>query len=358
MIRGKGMKTVSEADAMTRARRLCMWFFTPLLVVLVGACAVSPPETESDGKPEWVIDLPEDGRHAWGVGSAPIHGDAGQARQTASDRARNDLLSQLRVEIEGETRTWVQRLRDSDGSEVTRGYSDQIRARVPEVSFDEMDIAEVAVDEAENVLYALARLDLPMAEMRLATELRRVRDKLDELSRVDADKQGMEAVRALKPAVELIAEGEEIERHLSMVSRGGPEREPVADAYSEVLDRLAEAMAGLRIALRPAGDTAESLASALRTGLVEQGMRIVDEGELDLLVEFDFDIREVERAPDFFAYAEGRVRIRDGEDRTTAEFSERVREGATDPGLARDRVTRALAGQLGRTLGEEIWSSL
>jgi hypothetical protein len=150
------------------------------IVLLLGACAASEaPDDGTGGLPAWVLSQPDEPRYAYGVGSAPLRHDIAAARRTASDRARAELLKGMRVEVRGESRSWMERIREGDHSEVTRGFAEVVTARVPELDFDGIEIVDTATGPDGETLYVLARLDRAQTELRLANELSRVRSDLD-----------------------------------------------------------------------------------------------------------------------------------------------------------------------------------
>jgi len=322
----------------------------PLAVVACG----TTPEAGHSGVPDWVLSTPEDLRYAYGVGSAPARGDQAHARRVATDRARSDLIQNLRVTVSGTTRSWVERVREDGAGPVTRGFAEEVQTRVPDTTLDELEVAEIVLDESDNTLYVLVRLDRPSATMRLSNELGRLRDRLDAFDNGQQSAQDrLAALRQLKPALALFAEAEALESQLSLVSRQPAVAAPVAESHAHILDQLRQALDALRIRIDDS-EMSERVVSGLRAGLLEQGLRVGGDQEADLIIGGSLSVRTVARDRDHFAFAEGRVEVKDADGRLLGQFNHQLREGSTDPGLAEDRVLARLGESLGRALGENL----
>ncbi|MCP1727963.1 hypothetical protein J2T60_001963 [Natronospira proteinivora] len=325
-----------------------------LLGLAVSACATGPEESAPGGVPDWVLETPEDLRYAYGVGSSPVRDDQAHARRIATDRARSDLIQGLRVTVSGGTVSWIERVREDGAGPVTRGFAEQVRTRVPDTTLDEMEMAEAVVDEASEVLYVLVRLDRSAATLRLSNQLNRVRDRLEELAgQVPNGGDRLALVRHYLPALEQFAQAEQLEEQLSLIARQAAMRDPVSQSHAHVLDQARDALDALRIQVDDEAFDSR-IAHALKSGLLEQGLRVGGDQTPDLVIGGDIRIRTVSRDPDYFAFAEGDVVVRDAEGRALGQFRHRSREGSTDAGLAEDRVLSRMGDALGRDLGRHL----
>lgn len=328
------------------------------LLALLIACAGTPTEPETGAVPDWVLSTPEDPRYAYGVGSAPLRGDRAEARRQATDRARSDLIQNLRVTVSGETRTWIERVRDDEGGPVTRGFVDEVRTRIPPTTLDEMEVAEAVLVPDENSVYVMVRLDRPMATLRLTADLNGIRNRLEGFQGgAGPDEDRIATIRRLRPALALLAEASQLEDQLRLVSTQPLARAPVAESHAFIIRDLREALDSLHLQIDGSG-MSERILSGLRGGLLAQGLRVGGNEPPDLIIGGDISLRTVERAPDHFAFAEGRVVIYSADGRLLGQFEHRAREGSTDPGLAEDRVLSRLGQTLGRALGEQLISIL
>lgn len=329
-----------------------------LLLALLSACAGAPAQQDEPPVPDWVLSTPDDPRYAYGVGSAPLRGDRAEARRLATDRARSDLIQNLRVTVSGETRAWIERIRGEDGGPVTRGFVDEVHTRVPPTTLDEMEVAEVVLVPDDDTVYVLVRLDRPMATLRLTADLNGIRNRLERFRGDAARDQGrIETIRRLRPALGLIAEGSQLEDQLRLVSTQPLQRKPVAESHAFVIEELREALDSLSLHIDGSG-MSERILSGLRGGLLAQGLKVGGDEPPDLVIGGDISLRTVEHAPDYFAFAEGRVAVHAPDGRLLGQFQHTAREGSTDPGLAEDRVLSRLGETLGRALGEQLISIL
>ena len=67
--------------------------------LLLTACVGNPSKKQTDTTPHWVVDEPVQGGHVYGVGSAPVYGDAARALQQAQDAARVTMIQKLKVTV-------------------------------------------------------------------------------------------------------------------------------------------------------------------------------------------------------------------------------------------------------------------
>lgn len=327
-----------------------------LCLGLLAGCAGG--EAPDEGVPDWVLAVPDDDRYAYGVGSAPLENDAAEARRIATNRARGELLASMAVRVSGESRTWVERVRTGDAGPVTRGFAEQVRARVPETTLEEIEVAEVAPDAAGETLYVLVRLDRPAARLRLSTEWSRLRERVNAAAARNPDPADpLAVIRALGPAAALIEQAGELESRLRLVSGGRLPARSMAEAHAELLDKLARALDGLVFHIE-AADMPERVRTGLEAGLLDAGVRVGGDGPPDLVIGGNARLRTVSRGPDQFVHADAAIRITEPDGRLVAQFNERVREASTDEGLATDRALRTLAEAVGHSLGERLFNML
>lgn len=328
-----------------------------LLVAGMVGCATSPP-ADNPGVPDWVLSAPDNMRYAYGVGSAPLTGDAAEARRVATNRARAELLASREVSVSGESRSWVERVRSGDSGAITRGFAEQTRARIPETTLAGIEVAEVEPDKAGETLYVLVRLDLPATRMRLSNELNRLHRRISAAAggNTEAD-DPLAVIRELGPAVALIEQASEMESRLRLVSEGPLPREPAVVEYAGVLERLTAALDGLVIAVR-GEEMPDRLRAGLEAGLLENGVQVGGNASPHLIIDGNIRTRDVTRGPDHFVHADAVVRVTNPDGRLLAQFNERVRVASTDEGLATDRAVRRLAAAVGETVGRRLFATL
>jgi hypothetical protein len=340
---------------MDRARiALCL---SLIALIGLGGCAASSP-AEDAGVPEWVLSVPEDPRYAYGVGSAPLAGDVAEARRVATNRARGELLASMEVRVSGESRSWVERVRDGDSGAIARGFAEQTLARIPETTLSGIEVQSVEPDAAGETLYVLVRLDLPGTRMRLSTELNRLNRRIEAAAAGSPDTgDPLAVIRELGPAAALIEEARELESRLRLVSGGQLPMQPAEVEHADVLEELTAALDGLVVAVR-GDEMPDRLRAGLESGLLENGVRVGGNSPPHLILDGNIRTRDVARGPDHFVHADAVIRVTDRSGRLLAQFNERVRVASTDRGIASDRAVRRLAAAVAETIGQRLFTML
>jgi len=339
--------------------------FVPLLVAslalplsgcLGGGVAVkeAEPETgDASGPPEWALSVPSGDGMAYGVGSAEVYTDPTSALNRAQDQARTELVKRLEVTVSGETVSRQSRTTENGQSRVTRSIMDTVRSQVQDTELGNIEIAETHVDRGGETAYALARLNRTRAEMDLIGELREIDEAIREVDRTPARADTLEQLRALMPALPMLAERESVHRKLSLVAAGNPGHRMPAE-FRQLEDRIAGLLDSLVVVLRPGGEPSRKMDSTLRRALSDEGVQVRESGDGDLVLRYDGGLRTVQRDGRNFVFADGNATVLDRTGRVIAEFQERVKAGSVDPGIARDRAV----GKLAQGLGEKLAGSL
>ena len=142
-------------------------FILPALLAPVPAGAV---------KPVWINVLPVQPGRVYGLGVAPLGGDAAALRQ-ASDNARSDVIARLRANVKADTRitTVTQESRTTRGgpASASRTQTAQVGTEVQARAADlpGLVVEETFLDRPGGTGYALAYLDLAIAQQELRTRL-------------------------------------------------------------------------------------------------------------------------------------------------------------------------------------------
>lgn len=327
----------------------------PLSGCLGGGAAIKEAESEAkaSGPPEWALSVPSDDGMAYGVGSAKVYTDPTSALNRAQDQARTELVKRLEVTVSGETVSRQSRTREDGESRVTRSIMDTVRSQVEDTELANIEITETHVDRGGETAYALARLNRTRAEMDLIGELREIDESIQEVNGKPSQGNTLTQLRALMPALPMLAERESVHRKLSLVASGNPGHRKPAE-FRQLETRIADLLDSLVVVLRPSGDSSRKLDSTLRRALSDEGVQVRESGDGDLTLRYDGGLRTVQRDGRNFVFADGNVTVLDRDGRVIAEFQERVKAGSVDPGIARDRAI----GKLARGLGEKLAGSL
>lgn len=316
----------------------------------------APASSDVSNPPDWALSIPSEDGIAYGVGSAEVYTDPTSALNRAQDQARTELIKQLEVTISGETVSSQSRSMENGQSRVTRSIMDTVRSQVQETELANIEIAESHVDREGGTAYALARLDRTRAEMDLIGELKATDKAIREIEQAPAEGSRLEQLRALMPALPLLAERESQHRKLSLVATGKPGHRKPAD-FRRLESRVAELLDSLVVVLQPRGEGSRKLDSTLRRALSDEGVQVRESGDGDLELRYEGGLRTVKRDGRYFVFADGNTTVMDRSGRVIAEFQERVKAGSVDPDVARDRAIAKLADGLGEKLAGSLLES-
>jgi hypothetical protein len=179
------------------------WLLLAVLVLVPAALAAqgaaqasNPPVPRGPagdaGKPAWIETLPEAAGRLYALGTAQLGGNEGEAIARASDRARLEVVTRLRATVQGRTSVTTRTSESRrEGAKAVGAGERQVRDEVS-VGAQAEDLPGLVVerthtDRRARTVYALAYLDLALAQGGLAARLdqaRAVRLRVgDELSR-------------------------------------------------------------------------------------------------------------------------------------------------------------------------------
>lgn len=331
--------------------------------LVLGGCTSSGPSVadQSDangmaGVPRWVTNPPSGNDMVYGVGSAEVFADPATALNRARDKARSELIKQLKVTVSGQTEMRQSQKINNGKSQVTSSIMDIVRSRVAETELANIGIAETHVDSQGSVAYALAQLDRNMAARNLADQL----DELDERIRRIADEttgdDRLEQLKVLMPALPLLTERENVFGKLRLVAKGNPGHRMPAE-FRALQDRVASLLDSLVVVLEPRDISSRKMDSTLRRALSEEGVKVRESGAGDLILRYEAGLRTVTRDGRSFVFADGNVTVLDAAGNVIDEFQERVKSGSVDAGVASDRAVGKLAEGLGQKLGASLLDS-
>lgn len=328
-----------------------------LLVVGLVACKASPTKPASDLKhtfdaPEWVTNTPEQQGMAFGTGSADIWGDENDAIRRAGDAARVNLVSQLRVTISGNSYSNIEERKSTNKeTELVQTMRNTIRSSVPPVELDEVKITESYV--AGKFAYALASLDRKQAAARISSNINALEENIVAINNRPRKGGILEQVRVLLPALKLFAERERLADQYALVSisRKKPSLDDNLALIQRQIYRLFNQLQ-IRITMNDVG--AEQIASGVIEALTEQGMRINNQGEFDLLIEVSAVLRPFENSGLHYVFADSRVTIKDSQSRILSTFSRQAKGASGYSELAQAKAEKSVANMLAAELANAL----
>lgn len=328
-----------------------------LSIALLGlgliACESNPSKSTSDLKgtfdvPEWVTNTPEQDGMAFGTGSADVWGDKNDAVRRAGEAARVNLVSQLRVSISGDSSTDIQeRKATGKETELVQTMRNTIRSSVPAVELDEVKITESHVEG--KYAYALAALDRQQAASRIRGQISDIEDEIVAINNRPRQGDTLEQVRVLLPALQLFAQRDRLADQYAFVSmqRKKPALSEDLAAVQRQIYSLFDTLE-VRIAMTDSG--AQEIAAGVIEALTEQGMRITDQGQYDLMVEVSAKLRPLEKDGLHYVFADSRVTIKDNKTRILSTFSRQAKGASGHAELAKAKAEKGVASMLAAEL--------
>lgn len=332
-----------------------------LLVLGLVACKTSPSKPSSELKqafdaPEWVTNTPEQQGMAFGTGSADVWGDENDAVRRAGDAARVNLVSQLRVTISGDAYSDIEeRKATHKETELVQTMRNTIRSSVPAVELDEVKITESYV--AGKFAYALAELDRQKAASRITLQMTSLEEEITAINDRPKGADILEQVRALLPALRLFSQWERLADQYALISISRT-KPALGDDLVTIQRQIYSLFNQLQVRIVMKNDGAQEIASGVIEALTEQGMRINNQGQFDLLVEVSAVLRPLEKNGLHYVFADSRVTIKDSQSRILSTFSRQAKGTSGYAELAQTkaekRVANILASELATALVDRI----
>lgn len=256
----------------------------PARLLLVPALVL---QVQAAVRPPWIEVLPDQPGRVYGLGMAPLSGDAATL-QAASDNARADVVARLRADVKADTRitTLSQESRGTGqkaaGSRTqSTEVGTQVQARATELPG--LVVQETWLDRAGRTGYALAYLDLGLAQGELRTRLAILRADLA----ADRGDDGTPRARLVAAQALAKAHGEllRLDDLAALLSGGGGDpglRGQVLAARLDTERRLAAARSALTFGLATAPGVAldPDVKDVVRTTVLKEGLGWSDQAPL------------------------------------------------------------------------------
>ncbi|WP_221793430.1 LPP20 family lipoprotein [Oceanobacter mangrovi] len=328
---------------------------TALTLAACGSVATKP-QAENDSidssLPSWVVNPPQRHAMAYGVGSMEVYGDPADAIKRASELARVDLLSQLRVTVSGDFTSTVS---ESKGTgQLTKVQSEvqqKVRSQVPAVTLDEMTIRDAAV--TAGVAYALAELDREAAVARLQQQMTEIEQQLDQYAVITDNQPVLSQLRLLLPALGLIEERQAFADKIGLVALDH-QVPTLTSSHKALQQRIYDLLNQLTVRVSFDNREARDMSGDLIEALTSQGLKIQQQGSSDL--EFRLSAERSSRTQDerFYAFVNARIQIIDADGRILSSFSDNARGVSGMENLAWQKASAAVADKLQQELAATL----
>jgi len=265
-----------------------------LLAGFLAVPAAALPQTLI--KPIWVSALPEREGRVYAMGLAPVTAGDAQAVTQASQNARAEVLARLRANVRSETSIHSTATVSQQAGGKATGSSEQQVGQDTRIQTQATELPGLAVEETwtdakERTAYALAYLDVPLAERELRA---RYRAQKDDLAREpDTPAAPRERIRMLGRLKTAQVEFAKLDDMAALIAAGGadPNLRGQVRAARLAVDRQMEQLRGsLTFSLEPGARAAVQVAALLRNAALKAGLGWSETGgEFVLALEFRTD---------------------------------------------------------------------
>ena len=327
--------------------------------LLLTACVGNPSKKQTDTTPHWVVDEPVQGGHVYGVGSAPVYGDAARALQQAQDAARVTMIQKLKVTVSGTLSVDTQEVRQTgQQTQLMKTVRNTISSTIPNAELDNVVVEENFVDKPNKVAYSLVHLD----RIKAASKLRQRINDLDmQITALDdktsTNQDTLKQLQSLMPALKWFEQRQRLSEQMQLVdvnNRSVPKDEMLV----AVEDRIKSLFDALVVNLIPSNSDGSKMRDGLVESLTDLGLRISGQSP-HLTFRYAATLRPVEKAGRFIVFASGKVSIEDANGRTLSSFT-REAEGvsAASGEQAEYKAVQGLAEVLGQELAKSFVSKI
>jgi len=335
-----------------RTRVVQTTFITCLL--FVAGCS-SPSVTPAipngiTAQPQWLLNPPTQAGYAFGVGSALIGFDSARAGVEAQNNALLDLIGKMQVSISGTTTIKTRR----ENAKLDTLFEDEIKSSIPKFKLKNAEFTARYVDTKNQYLYVLARLNRQQAAFEIASQMSSIELSLLEFESVSNQLPNLEQWRALKPALKLIAQHQQLNHTLNIVSPTN-QTTMVNSSINTLETRIFWLLQRLVITLKTNDKNAQTTASTITKTLTESGFGILASDKPDLLIDLQVSSQSSFNNGTYYVFADGSATIQDSSGRVLSEYGNRAKgTSSVSKKIAQDRAYN----EIGKGLGQRLVKTL
>jgi len=272
---------------------------TFLIVSMLFAAAGAQAAALRQGtvKPMWISSLPRAQGRVYALGIAPVTVGDGKAITAASQNARGEVLSRLRASVKAETNISTSATTSQATGGKATGFSQQqvgqsTRIQASATDLPGLTVEETWVDSPGATAYALAYLDVPVAEQELRARFVALKEDLfQEGDTPTAPRERMRMLARLKVAQVELAKLDDM---AGLLAAGGGDpklRGQIRSGKLSVDREMDQLRASLTLSLEGATG-ASQLAGILRNAALKAGLGWAETGgEFQLVMNYQSDAR-------------------------------------------------------------------
>ena len=275
------------------ARSLILLTFLAGSGIARAASEPAPVHQDQGPRPDWIDRLPQRPGRVYALGLAAYAPGEGQARTQAAARARAEVLTRLRATIKADTQISSQSSVSRELGGRTTARSDQqvdqnthIQAQATELSG--LGVEATWADPAERTAYALAYLDIAVAEREVRTRFKALQEDLgQERSVAGAPRERLRKLNRLNAAQGELAKLDDLS---ALLTAGGGDEQLRAQVRAAKLDldrQLEQLRSSLSLSLAPGAGNSPQIATILRNAALRAGLGWAESGgEFRLALEY------------------------------------------------------------------------
>jgi len=268
-----------------------------LATFLCGSAWAQTPIRQGLVKPIWITSLPDQAGRVYAMGIAPVSPSEADAITQATHNARGEVLSRLRASVKSETnissKSTTSRAiggKTTGSAEQQVGQNTRIQASATELPG--LVVEETWVDVKGATAYALAYLDVPVAEREIRTRFDA--QKNDLFQEGDTPKEPRERMRMLSRLKNAQVELAKLDDMAALLGAGGGDaklRGQIRTAKLSVDRQMEQLRASLTLSLEGA-QGATQIAGILRNAALKTGLGWAQtNGEFQLVMDYRSDAK-------------------------------------------------------------------
>lgn len=278
---------------------------TAWIVVFCGSIAGS----QGIPRPAWIGTLPEAPGRIYALGLAAFAPGEAQALQQAQDQARVEVLARLRASVKGETnvktsQAYTQQLGGTSTGSTSKSISQETLVQVQATELPGLTVEETWIDREGRTAYALAYLDILVAERELSLRFGAARQNLAAEGPSPDDPR--ERLRKLQRMRGIQREMTLLDDLAALISVGGGDAKLRSDIriQRQALDRQMEKLRGsltFGVKYPPQSPSGSDLTPLVRNAILQRGLDWSN-GRCDFYLEFHRSGDADPRSPRWWVY--------------------------------------------------------
>lgn len=267
------------------------------ILLACAASAQTPAIRQGLVRPIWVTTLPEQAGRVYAMGVAKVDASEADAINAAGQAARSEVLSRLRATVKSDTSVTTRATMTKEMGGKATGSSEQTFGQQTRIQASATDLPGLAVEETwvdakGGTVYALAYLEVPVAERELRSRFNaRKADLFQEGDSPTEPRERMRMLGRLKAAHTDLAKLDDMAALLAAGGGDAKLRAQVREGLLSVERQMEQLRASLTLSLEGASG-ATQVASVVRNAALKAGLGWTQQGgEFQLVLDYRTDAK-------------------------------------------------------------------